>query len=85
MPATLTELPISSISFAARASSSDTCGHLHVLQLTLLHQLLRELEQAQRGAARQDVIELRMHEHVVVGHEGDVHVGALADVSRRDR
>ena len=83
--ATLTELPISSISRAARASSTVMSRTSTPVSWPLVDQRLRELEQPQRRAARQDVIELRVHEHAVVGDERDVHVRALADVAVGDR
>ncbi|MEZ5419041.1 MAG: hypothetical protein R2708_17130 [Vicinamibacterales bacterium] len=74
------ELPISSISRAARASSTGI-AHLDTGDEPFADQRRRQRQQPLRGAPRQDVIEGGMPQHAVAGDERHVHVGALADVA----
>ena len=66
----------------ARVGHRDVAD-LDALEKSLIPQRAGELQEPERRAAGEDVVELRVGEHAVAGHEGHVHVGAFADVTVR--
>ncbi len=78
--ATFTELPMSIISRAARASATGMSQTATPVMSCPLLQGRRELEQAPRRAPGQDVLEPRVTEHAIARDESHVHVRTLPDI-----